>query len=336
MAELGQEAVDVGADVLDLPHVGGPGDEPLAVGDLGAFEEADMGQGVIADVNGHPGPIGAVLEVLAQQHGLDVVLPGAHVLLVGGKDGPDIVARAAGDGVPAAAGLGGVGEGPLRMELAHGIALAAIRGSLGVGLIGVPVLVKDRTPGDLEDVGLGDHGGDGGGQDHPGDRPRRLDATDDVVADPGDVGLVLVGAHVGDVGHAMAAPEDVVVAAVPVKVRGVQGQPARSVARHGLQEGGPPGIIDIAHAGADPIAPVEQQTDRPASKESCRPGDGHGSALWNGCHVFLPCLLAETEGAPWLRLSNESGGANAQDQQDQSQGTALHGNSRLSARSWRH
>ena len=77
VAELRQQAVDVGADVLHLAHVGRPGDVALAVGDVDALEEADVALGVVAHVHGHPGTIGAVLVVLAEQHHLDVVLPGA-------------------------------------------------------------------------------------------------------------------------------------------------------------------------------------------------------------------------------------------------------------------
>ncbi len=60
----------------------------------------------IADIYSPPGPVGAddVFRVLAEQHGFDVVLPGAGILLMGGQDGAHIIARATGYSVPSTAG----------------------------------------------------------------------------------------------------------------------------------------------------------------------------------------------------------------------------------------
>src|SRR5690606_4830254 len=136
----------------------------------------------------------------AQQHQFHQMLPGAAVLLVGRLNRPDVVARAAGDRVPAAAALGGFREGPLGQYLAHRIALAAIGATLGVALVRIAVLEEHRPAHQLLDVGFGHHRGHAGGDHDPGDRTGVLDAGDQVIADALHVVLILVGADVRDVG----------------------------------------------------------------------------------------------------------------------------------------
>ena len=175
-----------------------------------------MAGGVVADVDRHPRAVRAgALEDLAAplQHPLDEVLPRTAVLLVRRLDRADVVGRADGDGVPASTAVGGVGERPLGDDLAHRVALAALGRALRVRFVGVAVLVTDRAPDELVDVGLGDHGRHARRDDDAAHGPRLLDAADDVVARALDVLRVVVGADVGDVGDAVAAAEDLVEAA---------------------------------------------------------------------------------------------------------------------------
>ena len=89
----------------------------------------------------------------------------------------------------------------------------------------------------------------------------------------------------GDMGDAVAAGEDVVERTGVVQIRAVQGESPRCVAGHRLQEVGALGIVGVAHAGAHPVALVEQSTDNPAADEAGTAGDGDGAVLGNWSHL---------------------------------------------------
>ena len=287
VTELRQQPVDAGVDLLHRHRVRRPGDVALAVPDVDALEQPDVALGVVAHVDGHPGPVGLGLGALAEQHELDVVLPGALLLLVRRQDGTHVVARAAGDRVPAAALLRRVGEGALSANLAHRVAVAALRRPLRVRLVRIAVLVQDRPAHELVDVRLHDHRRDARRDDDPRHRARLLDARDHVVADVLHVVEGVVVADVGDVGHAVTAGEDAVEAARLVQVRRVERQAARGMARHLPQEGRLLRIVRVAHAGAHPVALVQQQPDRPAADEACAARDGDRAALRYRSHLSI-------------------------------------------------
>ena len=102
--------------------------------------------------------------------------------------------------------------------LAHGVALASLRRPFGVVLVGRAILVEDRSSLDLVDVGLRDDRGDAGRDDYPLDGAGVVDALDDVVADPPNVFVIVVVAHMRNVADAVAAREDLVAAHVTVEI----------------------------------------------------------------------------------------------------------------------
>ena len=75
-----------------------------------------MAGSIVADIDRHPRAVGTILWVATErrririEHHLNVVLPGAHVLLVLGLDWADVIRGAEGDGIPEAGGLRGRGE----------------------------------------------------------------------------------------------------------------------------------------------------------------------------------------------------------------------------------
>ena len=85
---------------------------------------------VVADIDDHPGTEAGVLlpaigvRLRAPEHRLDVVLPGAGLLVVLALDGADVVRRVAGDRVPGAGFRRRFGEEALGVDLAHGVSRA--------------------------------------------------------------------------------------------------------------------------------------------------------------------------------------------------------------------
>ena len=250
-----------------------------------------MAGGVVAYVHRHPRPVRAgALEDLAAplEHLGDQVLPWPAVLLVRGLDGPDVVGRADGDGVPPCrARRRGVGEGPLGDDLADRVALPALGGALRVGLVRVAVLVADGPPDELGDVRLGDHRGDAGRHHDAPDAARSLDAGDDVIARPLHIVRIVVAADVRHVRHPVAAAEHAVEAARFVEVGAVQGEPTGCVRGQGGEEADLRRVAHVAHAGPHPVPAVQQVADHPAADEPGSTRDRHRRLLRNCRHRRL-------------------------------------------------
>ena len=86
----------------------------------------------------------------------------------------------------------------------------------------------------------------------------------------------------------MTAGEDVVEAAVVIQIGRMQGEAAGRIARHGLEEPGAFRILRVTHAGADPIAFVQQLSHYTAADETGAAGDRNQTASWYWCHELLP------------------------------------------------
>ena len=178
------------------------------------------------------------------------------------------------------------------VDLAQRVAVTSLRRELRVVLVGRAVLVEHRTTGHLVDVGLGDDCSDAGGDQHPAHGRRAVDAGDDVVARAAHVVGVVVGAHVGDVGDAVAPGEDLVEAPGHVEVGGVQRQPPGGVGVHRREEADLAGVVDVAHAGAHPVAALQQPGHHPPADEPGGAGDGDHSTLRYCRHRQTPSISA--------------------------------------------
>ena len=201
---------------------------------------------------------------------------GPHVLLVGREDRPHVVRRATGDGVPVAAGLGGVAESAFGDHLAHRIALALGR-AMGVVLVRVAILVEGGAADVLLHVRLGHHRGDAGGDDDAAHGAGLVHARDEVVAHAPHVLVVAVVADVGDMANAVATGEDGVEIAGVVQIRRMQGEAPGREAGHRLQEIHTRRVICVAHTGPHPVALVQKAVNHPAADEAGRPGHRHGA-----------------------------------------------------------
>src|SRR4029077_3679563 len=85
-------------------------------------------------------------------------------------------------------------------------------------------------------------------------------------------------------GHGLAAAKDVAEAAEPVEVGGVQGQAARRVRVHPVEEADLALVVDVADARPHPVATLEQRLHDPPADEPGGAGHGNDATLWYCAH----------------------------------------------------
>ena len=103
-----------------------------------------------------------------------------------------------------------------------------------------------------------------------------------MVADAGDVGLIVVAADMRDMGDAVTSLEDLVETAVLIQVSAVKRQAPGRITRHGAQEAGARQIVGVPDAGPHAIAFIQQLSHHPAAEKSRCAGDRDQAALGDG------------------------------------------------------
>jgi hypothetical protein len=103
-----------------------------------------------------------------------------------------------------------------------------------------------------------------------------------MLADPGNIFVVCVVAHVRDVRHSMTSLKDVIEAAIVVKVCCMQGKPTRREPGHRLKKIDFLFFSDITDTRFYPVATLEQSASHPTADKSRSPGNRNGRASWNG------------------------------------------------------
>ena len=102
-----------------------------------------------------------------------------------------------------------------------------------------------------------------------------------MLADPCDIFVVCVVAHMRDVRHPMTSLKDVIEAAIVVKVCGMQGKPTRREPGHRLEKIDFLFFIDITDTRLYPVATLKQSAGHPTADKSGSPGNRNGRASWN-------------------------------------------------------